>query len=620
MTDNTTEERDSLDITREKAANALAWGTCAIVPLSPLSAWMAGNSVSVVTFVALAFAAVAILGARKNSLSGRILVAFGLIGQAICITSALAGHPWQLDAHMLFFALLAACMVMVEPTVIIVTAGVIAVHHLGLSVALPQMVYPSADMLANLQRTAIHGAIVVAEAIVLWSAMRQRVQSHYDSLEARSALLSSENEARAAVKVAEEEKTRASNALEAAEEAQMQAKQAQEAAEAETAKALEADKNARALEAEEREKFAAIESEQRMIVEHLRDALSKLSKGDLSSTIKTEFPQNYETLRQTYNAALDGLENAMTLVSQNAQTIATDVSSIEQAADSLAKRTEAQAATLEETSASISQISDNAKDAAESAQNATQAVESAIHKTGASTEVVGNAISAMSSIETSSGQISNIVQLIEDIAFQTNLLALNAGVEAARAGEAGRGFSVVASEVRELARRSSEAAQEISGLIEESGRHVANGVNLVQETGTALEDIQRAVDTISAQVTAIAKSSEEQAVGISQTNDAITQLESVTQQNAAMFEETNAVTQSLAQQADQLAKSMDGFQLSKPALQATQPSAGVSVQAPAEPKMPRAPAQAVARKPHASSGNLALDNLATDDDDGWEHF
>lgn len=620
MTENMKEERDSLEITREKAACALTWGTCAIVPLSPLSAWMASNSVWVVTLAALIFAAFGFLGSRMNSKSGRILVAFGLIGQAICITSALAGHPWQLDAHMLFFALLAACMVMVEPTVIIVAAAVIAVHHLSLSLSLPALVYPSADMLANLQRTAVHGVIVVAEAAVLWSALRRRVQSHLEGQEARAALLGSETEARAAVKSAEEEKAKTAEALEVAEKAQLQAKKAQEAAEAETAKAVEADRNARVLEAEERQKFEAIEAEQRTIVEHLRTALNQLSQGDLSSPIQTEFPQSYEELRQTYNAALDGLENAMSLVGQNAQTISTDVASIEQAADSLAKRTEAQAATLEETSAAISQIADNSKDAAQSAQNATQAVESAIAKTKASTEVVGNAIAAMSAIETSSGQISNIVQLIEDIAFQTNLLALNAGVEAARAGEAGRGFSVVASEVRELARRSSEAAQEISGLIEESGRHVGNGVNLVQETGSALEDIQLAVDTISGQMNAIAKSSEEQAVGISETNDAIRQLETVTQQNAAMFEETNAVTQSLAQQADQLARSMDGFQLSNTASVKTFGSSKIEdTSNPTESKSLPAATQRQTSSHHASVGNLAVDDVDVDDA-GWEHF
>jgi len=372
---------------------------------------------------------------------------------------------------------------------------------------------------------------------------------------------------------------------------------------------LEADQNARALEAKEREQHAKTEAEQSLVVDTLRDALAKLSRGDLSTSIDTEFPPSYEELRHTFNTARDGLERAMALVSDNAQTISVDVASIEQAADSLAKRTEAQAATLEETSAAISQIADNSKDAAESARNANGAVDTAKSKTSNSTKIVANAISAMSEIETSSDQISNIVQLIEDIAFQTNLLALNAGVEAARAGEAGRGFSVVASEVRELARRSSEAAREIGALIDASGRHVASGVNLVKETGDALAQIDASVETISNYVTVIAQSAEEQAVGISETNDAIQQLESVTQHNAAMFEETNAVTQSLANQADQLAKAMDAFELTDGSKSAVRAQRIVRASAPATEHSPAPP---------ATSGSLALKTPQTDTD--WEDF
>lgn len=561
MTQNTTLQgpHEGNNENARSAAQALAWGACAMTPLSPAAAWIAGNNMAAAGIAAAFFAAISLAGTRISDVPGQVLVAFGFVGQAMSITAALAGHAWQLDAHMLFFALLAATMALSQPTVILTSAAAIAVHHLSLSIAVPALVYPSPDLWTNLSRTALHGVIIVAEAAVLWSALRRRLRADEANRSARAAAGEAADEARASLATAEAEKRKANEALRQAETLKQKALEAGQVAEQEAAKSVEADRKARALEAEERERRAASEAEQTLVVDTLRRALDTLSRGDLSQSINETFPDTYEEVRHTFNAATDALEHAISLVSQNALTITEDVNAIEQAAESLAQRTEAQAANLEETSAAITQISHNSETAADSAKDATKSVAVAREKADTSATVVQNAISAMAEIEASSGQISNIVQLIEDIAFQTNLLALNAGVEAARAGEAGRGFSVVASEVRDLARRSSEAAQEIGGLIEASGKQVESGVALVQGTEIALNEISAAILTISKHVGQIETSADEQARGIFETKNAIEQLESVTQQNAAMFEETNAVTRSLARQADELAKAMQRF-------------------------------------------------------------
>ena len=177
-------------------------------------------------------------------------------------------------------------------------------------------------------------------------------------------------------------------------------------------------------------------------------------------------------------------------------------------------------------------------------------------------QVVGQAVTAMGEIANSAQEISKIIGVIDEIAFQTSLLALNAGVEAARAGESGRGFAVVASEVRALAQRSTDAAKEIKGLIEASGQQVQSGVDLVGQTGDVLNGIVGKVTEISDVIAAIAASAEQQSVGLVQVNTAITDMDKVTQQNAAMVEEANAATQTLDQHAASLSESVDRFQLS----------------------------------------------------------
>jgi methyl-accepting chemotaxis protein len=233
---------------------------------------------------------------------------------------------------------------------------------------------------------------------------------------------------------------------------------------------------------------------------------------------------------------------------------------------------------------------------------------------------VGNAVAAMSEIEKSSGQISQIIGVIDEIAFQTNLLALNAGVEAARAGEAGRGFAVVASEVRALAQRSADAAKEIKALISASTTQVASGVELVGETGRVLGRILVQVTEINGIVAEIAASAAEQSTGLAEVNTAVNQMDQLTQQNAAMVEQSTAASHSLAHEADALATLIGRFQVGGAATPAT--TERQSQAAGHEPIRPAPAAKPVRRSMlQALTGrgrNLAVKQAPAEE--SWEQF
>jgi len=342
---------------------------------------------------------------------------------------------------------------------------------------------------------------------------------------------------------------------------------------------------------------------QTAVVEALRDALARLSQGNLAEAISADFPQDYDVLKSDFNTALDRLSAALARVVDNANAIRGEASDITSAADDLSRRTERQAATLEETAAALDQLTQNLKVAAGEAQLAHDVVTTAREDALESGKVVDQAVTAMGEIEKSSNRISRIIEVIDDIAFQTNLLALNAGVEAARAGDAGRGFAVVASEVRALAQRSAGAAREITELISLSRDHVGQGVELVGKAGGALSGIVTSVTDIAQHVSEIATSAAEQSRSIDEINAAVTNLDQVTQQNAAMFQETTAASHALTQEAQQLSDTVGQFVLADSEVAAEEGARG-------ELKPVNAPI-AVA---------MGQDFDAEPDHDGWEEF
>jgi methyl-accepting chemotaxis protein len=366
-----------------------------------------------------------------------------------------------------------------------------------------------------------------------------------------------------------------------------------------TAEAAQARANAEA-EAERRrnqELSEAAAQEQAKVMEIIAEGLNRLAEGDLTYRLDQEIPESYKRLQSDFNGAIVQLEETMRAIVHAAGSIGAGSDEIASASDDLSRRTEQQAASLEETAAALDEITATVRRSSAGAQEAAKVVGSTRGDAERSSVVVRNAVDAMNEIEKSSQEISQIIGVIDEIAFQTNLLALNAGVEAARAGEAGRGFAVVAQEVRALAQRSADAAKEIKTLISTSSQQVNQGVSMVGQTGEALQAIVGKVGEIDALVGEIASSSQEQATGLNQVNAAVNQMDQTVQQNAAMVEESTAAAHSLKGEAGNLLKMIGRFRVGGAAVAAPSSSAASARAATRPAPAPSRPAPAPAKGP-----------------------
>ena len=280
--------------------------------------------------------------------------------------------------------------------------------------------------------------------------------------------------------------------------------------------------------------------------------LGALSEGDLTHRVATSYEGRFAELKEALNSTIDRLSETVVTIQGTAAEVSSAAREINAGANDLSSRTEQQASSLEETAATTEQLAASVKAAAHSSRRAVDLTQDAVGIAEMGGSIVRDAIAAMAGIEQASRKITDITGVIDEIAFQTNLLALNAAVEAARAGEAGKGFAVVASEVRSLAQRSSEAAKDITSLIGASEAEVAKGVQLVRQTGDALDRIVVASRKVSETVTEISTATGEQANGIDEMSQAVAHMDDMTQHNAALAEESAASASSLTGQIDRL--------------------------------------------------------------------
>lgn len=445
--------------------------------------------------VSVVLAVFACLATRVGGQIGAITIGVALVGQAIIFTAIFAGHPWQIDSHMLFFVVLAVGAVMRSVPVLAVMTLVIAAHHVGFGILLPALIFPSVDLVENIERAAMHAVIVLLEVGFLTLSILSQHRKGAERVAAQD---------------------EATDATARANRAAQKAQELQDEAEAASAAAL-------------------------AVTSMLERNLHAMAARDLRARMDGEVGAEYQQLSSDYNEAVENVSRTL----HGAKTMVRDV---EMEAATSAEMTVSMATELEQQAVEVSGAAESVRMLTESidttlgdilaVRDKAQIASSKATEGGA---IVRDAIEAMAQITASSVEIEKIIHVIEDISFQTNLLALNAGVEAARAGQAGAGFAVVAAEVRALAHRTSEAANQVKTLISQSSSQVAAGSNMVDRAGGALDEIERSIGDASGRVADISERASAQSNAVQDVSGNLAQIDSVIQSFAARTEEISAI-------------------------------------------------------------------------------
>ncbi len=549
-----------------KVILALATVLCAVVLAASL---VIGANLLASSAISLSFLGSGFLLHRSRTQTRDIGAATALMGQAVAFTAAFQGHSWQIDTHMLFFALLACLILLRSIPAILMGTVITAVHHLSLSIFMPALVFPGGALVENLGRTAFHAVILVMETAVLVATVLVLKRLDAEARRRNAELEKTVSEANQAREEADSARKTAEDTKEQAEAAKSRAENLlREAKDAERLR-LDAEAERQALQSEAEKLAQANSAEQAQVVDCIRKAMQSLKAGDLTARIDRDLPEKYSDIGTAFNEAIAVLDATVGEVTAQSEDMQSQVEEIASATADLATRTERQAQMLRESSEGLEELTRVVSNTEDTVREADHSAQTAQNSAKSSETVVSETSQAMHAIQSEAEEISQIVKVIDEIAFQTNLLALNAGVEAARAGDAGRGFAVVASEVRGLAQRSSESATSIRSLIERSGQQVRAGSAKIEETVEALNGVLSAVVEITSKTGKIAEGAQEQTAGISELNQRVAHLDTTTQQNAAMFEETSAACTNLRNAAAVLQELTRRFQVSKPGEEAS---------------------------------------------------
>ncbi|MCT4369344.1 methyl-accepting chemotaxis protein [Yangia mangrovi] len=461
------------------------------------------------TGVAVVLLAIAGAAMRlQRGLTDYVLAAV-VVAEAAVLTAAYRLHPWQLDTHMIYFVMLAGLSILGRVRVLLFGCLLVAIQHLGLVLLMPALVFPSTDLLENLMRVLLHGGIVIMEGLILTLAILQR------------------NAGRQRL--------------------------------AESAERL-ADESHRAAEAQVRAEATAQLTQD--LVARFSKHFHALAERDLDCALNEPMEGVFEALRQDFNRALSQLQDALGSARRTAEGVDEEAGALEQVTGDLSLRSERQAQELSTAANGMADVTGALRGTASRAGELSEQARLARDSAEEGGTVTDRAIAAMQLIEQSSSEVGKIIDLIDDISFQTNLLALNAGVEAARAGESGKGFAVVASEVRQLAQRTSEAAAGVKKLILDSEEQVSEGAKLVNEAGGRLSTIVTAISTVSNMISEIRDDAKGQSERLATLSEAVSRLDSQTQESAALSEEMAAMGLRLRGHARDLARDMAVFRLS----------------------------------------------------------